>query len=338
MMTLECRTISIGAAPVRAGRDADVVLSAVDPELRPAARQILDEPVLRITRENLSEVRGLWPVPPALPHPAAQPERRQIPGRRGHPDVAVELIGRSAPGRVRPALIHMHGGGLISGRAAHSTAFCQGIAAQFDCLVVNVDYRLAPDTPFPGPVEDNYAALDWVYRNADELGVDRRRIAVMGESAGGGHAALLALMARDRGELPICLQVLIYPMLDDRTGPSTTPSGPIGAIGWSAEANAFSWSAFLGGEAGAPPAGAVPARVEDLSGLAPAFIGVGALDLFVDEDMTYARRLVNAGVPTTLRVVPGAFHAFDFVVPEARVSRAFTAAWQEALATAFAPL
>lgn len=212
------------------------------------------------------------------------------------------------------------------------------LAAEFDCVVVNVDYRLAPETAFPGPVEDNYAALKWLHSNAADLGVDPLRIAVMGGSAGGGHAAMLALLARERREIPICFQMLTYPMLDDRTGSAIIPGGAIGKVGWSGEANAFGWSAFLGHRAGegVPPSGSVPARVHDLTGLPPTFIGVGALDLFVDEDMEYARRLVRSGVPTAMHVAPGAFHAFDLVVPEARVSRDFTAAWKSALANAFA--
>lgn len=321
----------VGPAP------ADPLL-AIDPDLRAAARQVMSEPQLPLSLATISTVRTLWPVPPALPAPAPQPETLTIPGAAGDPDVTVQLIGRTVAGGPRPAIVHMHGGGLVSGTAAHSTAFCQMLANEFDCVVVNVDYRRAPETPFPGPVEDIYSALKWVHANAGDLGVDRRRIAVMGASAGGGLAAMLALMARDRGEIPVCFQLLIYPMLDDRTGSTTKPAGAIGRVGWSAQANAFGWSAFLGQEAGlaAVPDGAVPARVEDLSRLPPTFIGVGATDLFVDENMAYARRLVRAGVATELYVAPGAFHAFDFVVPEARVSRAFIAAWKAALANAFA--
>jgi acetyl esterase/lipase len=160
----------------------------------------------------------------------------------------------------------------------------------------------------------------------------------MGESAGGGLAAMVALMARDRGKVQLCQAVLIYPMLDDRTGSIRPAPTHIGKIGWSAEANRFGWSAFLGVPAGSDvvPAGSVPARVDNLSGLAPTFIGVGALDLFVDEDLAFGRRLIEAGVPTRIHVAPGAFHAFDFVVPGARISREFTAAWKAELHAAFA--
>ncbi|HEX7694931.1 MAG TPA: alpha/beta hydrolase fold domain-containing protein, partial [Sphingomonas sp.] len=165
-----------------------------------------------------------------------------------------------------------------------------------------------------------------------------RRIAVMGESAGGGLAAMVAIAARDRRAIPICYQVLIYPMLDDRTGSTRHVPPFIGRIGWNEAGNRFGWSSFLGRPAGSAtvPYGSVPARVPDLSDLPPAFIGVGAIDLFVDEDIAYAAGLVAAGVPTQLHVTPGAYHGFDFVAPEARVAIEFTAAWKSAIRAAFA--
>lgn len=318
--------------------DADA-LKMVDPELRPAARAMLAQHFPPMTRAALPAMRASWVAPPTLPPPAPAVESRTIAGRQGDPDVAIQLIGTTAGASApRPAILHIHGGGMISGRAQNMTAFCQGVAAEFDCVVVNVDYRLAPEMPFPGPVEDNYAALLWLYRNAAALGVDRTRIAVMGESAGGGLAALLAIAARDRGEVPLCYQLLLYPMLDDHTGSAGAARPAVKPIGWSAEANVFGWSAFLGVPAGSArvPAGAVPARVSNLAGLPPCFIGVGAIDLFAAEDMAYARRLIDVGVPTQLHVTPGAFHAFDFVVPQARVAREFTAAWKSALGAIFA--
>ncbi|PZR33354.1 MAG: alpha/beta hydrolase [Caulobacter segnis] len=315
------------------GERAD--LSHVDPELRAAALQVLSEPSKPITRANLAEIRALWVPPPPLPSPEIR--LLKVPGRRGDPEVPVELIGAAATGRPRPAILHIHGGGFISGKARNLTAFCQHLASEFDCVVVNVDYRLAPETPYPGPVEDNYEALAWLHREAPRLGVDPDRIVVMGESAGGGHAAILTLLARDRAEVPLRAQILLYPMLDDRTGATRMPPPHVGTIGWNAAANRFGWESFLGGPAGGAraPAGASPARVADLSRLPPTFIGVGDIDLFVEENFDFARRLVLAGVPTELVVVPGAFHAFDFVAPEARVSRDFTRAWKAALKTAF---
>ena len=159
-----------------------------------------------------------------------------------------------------------------------------------------------------------------------------------GSSAGGGHAASLAIHARDRNEVPIVFQLLIYPQMDDRTG-STRPAPPaIGNFLWTASANRFAWNSLLGVPAGSSgvPAGAVPARVASVNGLPPAWIGVGSIDLFVEEDMEYARRLVHAGVATELFVMPGAFHGFDLLVPDAEASRQFSASWKSALRKAFA--
>jgi acetyl esterase/lipase len=244
-----------------------------------------------------------------------------------------------APGtKGRPAFLHMHGGGYVTGMAGQFNPSLQAVAQNFGCLVVSVDYRLAPETHFPGSLEDNYTALRWLYKNSDELGVDRKRIAIGGESAGGGHAAQLAIAARDRREIPILFQLLIYPMLDDRTGSTRQVPPYMGQFVWNAGSNRFGWTSLLGVPAGSPaaPAGAVPARVENLAGLPPAFIGVGALDLFVDEDVEYARRLINAGVATELHVIPGAYHGFDLLVPDAAVSKRFTESWTVALRRAFA--
>jgi acetyl esterase/lipase len=314
-------------------------LALVDPELREGAERLLTMSHREWSRELLFEIReGVPPPVPPLGPPSPSVERRSVPGLKGQASVDIEVIGRKAADELRPAIVHIHGGGLILGRAQDMTAFCQGLAGELDCVVVNVNYRLSPETPFPGPVEDNYAALHWLSSNAEVLGVDAGRIAVMGESAGGGLAAMLAIMARDRGEIPLRYQALIYPMLDDRTGSTRRVPPHIGTIGWSESGNRLGWTSFLGVPAGSPevPDGAVPARVENLAGLPPAFIGVGAIDLFVEEDIEYARRLVNSGVACQLHVTPGAYHAFEFVVPEARVSREFIAAWKSALKHALA--
>ena len=194
------------------------------------------------------------------------------------------------------------------------------LAEELGCVIVSVDYRLAPETPHPGPVEDCYAGLAWTFAHAGELGIDPARVGVAGESAGGGLAASLALLARDRGEHRLAFQHLTYPMLDDRT--CITDVHPhTGAFIWTPHNNRFGWSALLGhdpgGQAVSPYAAA--ARAEDLSGLPPTFIATGALDLFLDEDIDYARRLIRAGVPTELHVYPGAFHGFD-IHPTAAVA------------------
>jgi len=274
--------------------------------------------------------------------PKAQPGwvERTIPGAKGAPDVRIYVVNGGAGGAPRPAILQIHGGGFILGDARSAIRGCQDLASALDCVVVTVDYRLAPETRFPGSLEDNYAGLKWLYGHAEELGVDRSRIAVMGESAGGGHAAMLAIAARDRGEIPLVFQALIYPMLDDRTGSTRKVPPYLGALIWKPDDNRFGWTALMGVPAGSRtvPYGAVPARIENLKGLPPAFIGVGSIDLFVDEDIDYARRLIDAGVPAELNVVPGAFHGFDVAAAKAPIVKQFNAAAIAALARAFKPM
>ena len=226
-------------------------------------------------------VRGRAPNA-LLPVPAATPPcvEHFIPGPDGAPDLRVYVINGQA-GASRPGIVHMHGGGYVMGAAHDYVGHIQPIAAALDCVIVTVDYRLAPETGYPGSLEDNYTALRWAHDNADEIGLDRDRIALLGESAGGGHAAALAILARDRGEIPLVAQVLLYPMLDDRTGVTAPVPAHIGTFIWTPESNRLGWTALLGRAPGGPetPTGAAPARVEDLTGLPPTFIGVGGLDL-----------------------------------------------------------
>ena len=185
---------------------------------------------------------------------------------------------------------------------------------------VSVEYRLAPEHPYPAPLDDCYAALAWTVQHAVDLGIDPGRIVVAGASAGGGLAAALALLARDRGEYPLAYQLLIYPMIDDRMA---TPSSTLDTVVWTPKANVLGWRAYLGHEPGADgvPAYAAAARADDLAGLPPAWIGVGALDVFRDENITYAQRLLGAGVPAELHVYPGAPHGFESICPDAAVAQ-----------------
>jgi triacylglycerol lipase len=178
--------------------------------------------------------------------------------------------------------------------------------------VAAVAYRLAPGKRVSGALEDCYAALKWLHAEAEALGIDRARIAIGGGSAGGGHAAALAIYARDKGEVPVCAQVLDAPMIDDRTGATSDPHPYCGEFVWPAANNRFGWGALLGVTPGGSdtPAGAAVARIQDLAGLPPAFISVGALDLFLEEDLEYARRLIRAGVPTEVYVISGAYHGY----------------------------
>ena len=312
-------------------------LRLVDPELRSTARLLQEQfaPLIFITDENIASVRSWVDSFTGTFHPDVPVVERWVAGVKRIPDVRIFLI-NARSGEQRPGILVTHAGGYIVGSARADVPRLQRIAAVLDCVIVAVEYRLAPEARYCDSLEDNYLALKWAYDNAAEIGLDQSRIAVMGASAGGGHAALLAITARDRGEVPLAFQLLVYPMLDDRTCTSRAIPEHIGSLIWTKESNRVGWRAFLGCEPGtnAVPAGAVPARTSDLSGLPPAFIGVGALDLFVGECIEYARRLICAGVQTELHIVPGAFHGFDFA-EDADVAKRFRAANIQALARAF---
>jgi acetyl esterase/lipase len=317
------------AAPMTPAATPDR-FALVDPAMIDDLRMVTP---MVVSADNLTAFRhrpATRPAHPAPPPaiPLAPNTTVTIPGLPGRPPVrTVQFDG--APGRQgRGAVVWMHGGGYVAG-AASIPGDLRVAAARAGWLIVSVDYRLAPEATYTQSIDDNLAALRWVVDRAAALGVDRARIAVGGASAGGGHAAMLALAARDAGGLPVAAQVLIYPMLDDRTG-STRPARPgTGDFIWTPAANRFGWSSLLGVPAGSTrvPARVVPARRQDLAGLPPAFIGVGTLDLFLDEDIAYAGALQVAGVPVDLAVVPAAFHAFDGIAATAPASRAFTARW-----------
>jgi acetyl esterase/lipase len=309
-------------------------MDLVDPELKPILQTALKQsPKLVWSDKTLHDIRRQSAA--SVRQPLAQPAfyERTIPGPAGAPDVHIVVIGVAEGTAPRPAVLHIHGGGYIVGSAAENIVPMQQLSAKHGCVVVSVDYRLAPETKFPGSLEDNYAALRWLHANAKDLGVDRNRIALLGESAGGGHIAALAIAARDRSEVPVAMQVMLYPMLDDRTGSSRAAPPHLGAFVWDAAANRFGWSSLLGVPAGtnSVPRGAVPARVQNLRGLPPTFIAVGSIDLFVEEDIAYAQRLIQAGVPTELYIAPGGYHGFDIIVPEAKISKEFKSVWNDAL-------
>ncbi len=287
----------------------------VDPELL----AVLDmAPALELTDETLALARAAgWeaPVDPAA-DAAVECVRRSVAGPAGAPEVDVLCFRPKAAAGTLGCIFHIHGGGYVLGTAEVMKAALKPLALKLGCAIVSVDYRLAPETCAPGSVEDCYAALAWLNANIGLLGVDGARVGVMGESAGGGLAAALALLVRDRGEYALAFQHLIYPMLDDRTSAedASDPHPFAGEFVWNNASNRFGWAALLGHAPGAPDVSpyASPARADSLAGLPPAFISTGALDLFLEEDMEYARRLTRAGVATELHVYPGAFHGFDF--------------------------
>ncbi len=237
----------------------------------------------------------------------------------------------SSPGPL-PALLWIHGGGYVIGSAAQDDAVCRRFADGLGMVVAAVEYRLAPEHRFPVPLHDCHDALVWL---AGQPTVDPTRVAVGGASAGGGLAAALGVLARQRGEVPLAFQLLAYPMLDDRTAARTDIDESNFRL-WNNGANRFGWQSYTGHRPGSDEVGglAAPSRLDDLAGLPPAWIGVGTLDLFHDEDLAYARRLREAGVECELDVVEGAFHGFDLVRAKAGVSRAFRSSQLAALGAA----
>jgi acetyl esterase/lipase len=245
--------------------------------------------------------------------------------RRAAADVEVLTLGSGVGVRLHrppggtgtgPGLLWIHGGGYLIGTAAQDDVVCRRFARKLGVTVAAVDYRLAPEHPYPIPLEDCYSGLIWL---AGLPAVDPARVAIGGASAGGGLAAALALLARDRGEIDIAAQVLVYPMLDDRSATAEGLDDPNHRL-WTQSANRYGWSSYLGD---ADPNVAVPARRDDLEGLPPAWLGVGTFDLFHDEDLAYAEALQAAGVPCEVEVVQGAFHGFDGVAAKAPVSQSF---------------
>ncbi len=287
----------------------------IDPALRAPLEQF---PGLDITRENVAQIRaGMAAMPkPETPFPILAQEMNVA----GEVDVPV-IVYRESDRPNQAALLWIHGGGYLFGSADDERA--KSIAHTHDCTVVSVDYRMAPEHPFPAGPNDCHAVLNWMFSDACPLDIDRARIAIGGASAGGGMSAGLALMNRDTENHPIVFQLLIYPMIDNLH--ATDSGGLEGHAIWNRKTSFNAWEMYLDGvpgETASPYAAATRAR--DLSGLPPAYVCVGAEDLFRDEDIAYAQRLIAAGLPTELTVVPGMYHAGESMAPEAPVSQRLT--------------
>ena len=302
--------------------------SRLDDEHRPlfegAPRPMRDWSDIPGTRARMTEMRSTLPQP-TLP-PNVLITDRQVPGPAENPDINVRLYQRKDLPKPAAALYWIHGGGMVMGSVEMNDPYCSNIADELNVLVVSVEYRLAPENPFPAPLEDCYAGLLWLWQAQEELGLDPTRIAVGGASAGGGLAAGIALAARDRGEIPLCYQQLVYPMLDDRN--TTRSSHAVqDSRTWNREANLAGWNAYLAGNAGKEDVSpyAAPARATALEGLPPAYINVGDLDLFVDEDVAYARAMADAGVPVELHIYPGAYHGSNSAVPTSALANRWSA-------------
>lgn len=297
----------------------------VDPELQPLLDAFptvrLDIPTLAALRE--AQAAAIAPIGPD----SVTVLEREVPASGDSPAIALRVyLPDDHVARPLGCIYHIHGGGFVAGSTRQVEFWVRPFARELGCAVVSIEYRRAPEHPYPAALDDCHAGLVWTFDHAAELGIDPQRIGVMGESAGGGLAAALALLVRDRGEHRLAFQLLTYPMLDDRTCVrNTLPQ--LGEFIWTRHNNLFGWSALLGEEPGGEnvSAYAAPARAESLAGLPPTYIDTAGLDLFFEEDLAYAARLAEHGVPLEFHVWPGAFHGFD-LAGEARVSRAARAA------------
>jgi acetyl esterase/lipase len=297
-------------------------LHLVDPSLLPLLELM---PGGGFSAETLTEIRVQSEQRFAfLGEPVLQPEVKLIEGLGG----PLEIYWYDpSPGTTdRPALLHIHGGGMVVGSAKLMQHGPAGMAAALSIPVASVEYRLAPEHPFPAPQEDCLVGLKWLADNAADLGVDPARIGIIGESAGGGLAAATALMARDLGGPALAAQFLVFPMLDHRTGSEDCPYGnpTTGEFVWTRESNRFGWSALRGsyGADDERKGWFSPSLAGNLAGLPQTWIGTGSLDLFLDENLDYARRLIAAGVPVELHSYPGAIHAFQ-VIAEGHLAQSF---------------
>jgi triacylglycerol lipase len=302
----------------------------LDPELR----EVLGAFALpTIDAETVAAIRGTsFPLVPLSD--AVVRTEHEVPGE---PPIPVRVHRPAGVDDALPGIFSIHGGGYVIGSYDMDDFLHDQWCPLLGTVGISVQYRLAPETPYPGPVEDCYAALRWSHEHADEIGVDPARLGIYGISAGGGLAAALALLVRDRGEFPLAFQLLDCPMLDDR---QTTPSiGAEGLYVWGAESNEFGWRSYLGdiyGSDDVPPYAAA-ARAADLSGLPPSCVVVGSIDGFRDEDVDYALRLNQAGVPCELHVIAGLPHAYQ-MVPDSQAVQLATRCKDDWLARQLAQL
>ncbi|MDP4095588.1 alpha/beta hydrolase [Paenibacillus sp. P96] len=308
----------------------------MEEKLHPELKELFSVlPEVIYTRENLGAKRkemhemfaGLAASLPV--NDEVLTSERYVPGAAGDTDVRIKIYEPKVEDEILPGILYIHGGGYILGSADMMDHAMQQLVSELNCVIVSVDYRLAPEHPFPAPLEDCYAALQWFSEHAEELGVNSSRIAVVGASAGGGLTAALSLLARDRKGPSIAFQMPLYPMLDDR-GTSKSSNEITDERVWSKAKTQLGWEMYLEDNREVSPY-AAPARATDLSGLPPTYTCVGDLDPFRDEIIDYVLRLTQAGVPTEFHLYPGCFHGFEEYAPAAEISQRFVKEYKEAL-------
>jgi acetyl esterase/lipase len=306
---------------------------AYDPELAPIVPALPvenDWSDLPAARRAMAELIARLPAAAGVGEDRVRSEDRVIPGPADAPALSVRVYTPAGAARARPGVVYIHGGGFCFGSVEFEHAGAMAAADAADAVVVSVEYRLAPEHPFPAGLEDCYAALVWLAAEAPALGVDAQRIGVMGQSAGGGLAAGLALLARDRGGPRLCLQLLGIPELDHRLE-TVSMREFVDTPLWNRPSAIQSWRCYLGGSPGEVSPYASPAVAKDLRGLPPAYVSTMEFDPLRDEGIEYALRLLQAGVAVELHHYPGTFHGSGLVTAAA-VSRRAQAEWLEALA------
>jgi acetyl esterase/lipase len=319
----------VRSRPEAASTDGDF-LSRLDPEIAPLVEKLPPVDLMDVARVRTTmDIRAQMEVGPLDVRPDVVARNVTIAGSDGVP-VSMRVYRPAGGDGPLPCLYWIHGGGFVMGSIDSDDRLLQEMVHFAGCVAVSVEWRRAPEHPFPAALTDTHDGLEWLWSHADELMVDRRRIALGGASSGGGSAAALALLVRDRTEIDLCFQLLVYPMLDDRNQTASSFDLVDHRV-WHREANILAWQYYLGSPEKAELPYAVPARTADLSGLPPTFISVGALDLFLDEDIEYASRLMRAGVPTELHVYPGAPHGVNKFGYPAAVARQLARDRDEAL-------
>jgi acetyl esterase/lipase len=303
-----------------------LAMAQVAPELR--------SPMLPLTARPLTE-RSLWMGRRGMKRPTSPGRGATMTERYvdSQPAVRVLVVGPSTASPPLPAVLLLHGGGMVVGSPDFDLVEAGRLARELDAVVVSPEYRLAPEHPYPAAVDDCMATLRWMRTNADDLGIDPDRIAVAGSSAGGGLSAAVAQRSTDEG-IELRAQALIYPMIDDRTAIREDHAGR-GRFMWTPASSRFAWTAYLGRtpQMADAPGYAAPARRADLSGLPPAWVGVGDLDILYDESVAYAERLTACGVPCELVTVPGMYHGADGIKPKVLSMQAFRRSMTDHLRT-----